>query len=277
MNLFNIGAGEFFLILILAMIIFGPERLPEVARKAGEAVRSLRKMIANLDPELLQDFREITQDISSVRAEVDTLRSDVAGLQSELQSAASEVSQELGEAVQAIQEESAEAAAAITASGASGNVSGASAGAALGAAQTARVAAGGSGSADSVVSGGGVGGSAMEPRTVQAGAGELAAAPDVAEFPEIIGYRVPLDGKTVGIHFDEIVGEKIYPLPRSAPKPEAEGNGHARNVRLCSRDALMGRLARGRFVAQRRVTPLAKRMPPRSVTVGLRSRRVRGG
>ena len=36
MELFGIGAGELFLIMVLALVVIGPERLPEVA---GQVVR----------------------------------------------------------------------------------------------------------------------------------------------------------------------------------------------------------------------------------------------
>lgn len=43
MTLFGIGPGELILIFVLALIIFGPQRLPEVARTIGKAVNDFRK------------------------------------------------------------------------------------------------------------------------------------------------------------------------------------------------------------------------------------------
>lgn len=43
MTLFGIGPGELILIFILALIIFGPNRLPEVARTIGKVVSEFRK------------------------------------------------------------------------------------------------------------------------------------------------------------------------------------------------------------------------------------------
>ena len=43
MGFFGIGTWEVLLILVLALIIWGPGKLPEIARTLGKAVRALRK------------------------------------------------------------------------------------------------------------------------------------------------------------------------------------------------------------------------------------------
>jgi len=44
MDIFGIGVGEIFLILVLALILFGPAKIPEAARTIGKYTRALRKM-----------------------------------------------------------------------------------------------------------------------------------------------------------------------------------------------------------------------------------------
>lgn len=39
----NIGTGELFVILLIALIIFGPQKLPEMARTLGRALRSFQE------------------------------------------------------------------------------------------------------------------------------------------------------------------------------------------------------------------------------------------
>ena len=41
--MFGIGAGEFILILVVGLIVFGPSKLPEVGRSIGKAIREFRK------------------------------------------------------------------------------------------------------------------------------------------------------------------------------------------------------------------------------------------
>ncbi|MGB9791151.1 MAG: Sec-independent protein translocase subunit TatA/TatB [Thermacetogeniaceae bacterium] len=41
--MFNIGPWELILILVIVLIVFGPGRLPEVARSLGKAVNEFRR------------------------------------------------------------------------------------------------------------------------------------------------------------------------------------------------------------------------------------------
>ncbi|MDD4858620.1 MAG: Sec-independent protein translocase protein TatB [Dehalococcoidales bacterium] len=43
MELFGMGFWEIFLVLVIALIIWGPGRLPEIARTIGKTIRALRK------------------------------------------------------------------------------------------------------------------------------------------------------------------------------------------------------------------------------------------
>ena len=40
----SVGTPEIFVILIVALLVFGPQRLPEVGRQVGAAMRELRKI-----------------------------------------------------------------------------------------------------------------------------------------------------------------------------------------------------------------------------------------
>lgn len=43
MDFFGIGAGELILIIVVALIIWGPRKLPQIARTLGNVTRNLRK------------------------------------------------------------------------------------------------------------------------------------------------------------------------------------------------------------------------------------------
>ena len=48
----NIGSGELLVILLVALIFLGPQRLPDVARQLGQAVSSLRSLASGFQAEL---------------------------------------------------------------------------------------------------------------------------------------------------------------------------------------------------------------------------------
>ena len=66
--MFNIGPLEFLLLVAVALIVFGPDRLPELARDAGRMLRALRDVAqgarSQLNSELGPEFADF--DLSSL-------------------------------------------------------------------------------------------------------------------------------------------------------------------------------------------------------------------
>ena len=54
----NLGFGEIILILLLALIIFGPKRLPEMGRTIGSSLKEFRRATSDLRQELEVDLEE---------------------------------------------------------------------------------------------------------------------------------------------------------------------------------------------------------------------------
>jgi sec-independent protein translocase protein TatA len=48
----NIGPAEILVVLVVALIVFGPKRLPEVGRQVGAAMREVRRMQNTVRAEL---------------------------------------------------------------------------------------------------------------------------------------------------------------------------------------------------------------------------------
>lgn len=60
--MFGLGPTELVIILILAIVIFGPSRLPQVARTLGESTRSFRKVKESTD-NLQDDLKKELEDV----------------------------------------------------------------------------------------------------------------------------------------------------------------------------------------------------------------------
>ena len=60
----NLGWAELAVLAVLAMLVFGPERLPKVAADAGRLVRELRKMARGVTSDLRT---ELGVDIDEIR------------------------------------------------------------------------------------------------------------------------------------------------------------------------------------------------------------------
>jgi TatA/E family protein of Tat protein translocase len=46
---FGIGGNELFIIAVFALIIFGPDKIPEIARTAGKAIQMFKKAQADVE------------------------------------------------------------------------------------------------------------------------------------------------------------------------------------------------------------------------------------
>src|SRR3954453_15456701 len=59
--MFNVGGGEIMVILLLALLVLGPDKLPEYARKAGRYMNEFRRMTSGFQ----EEFRQ-AMDLSDV-------------------------------------------------------------------------------------------------------------------------------------------------------------------------------------------------------------------
>ncbi len=71
----NIGITELIVIFLLALIVLGPERLPEMSRKLGTLVRDLRRMYTNLSRDLGPELASLPSAIQEVRDTAEALKS----------------------------------------------------------------------------------------------------------------------------------------------------------------------------------------------------------
>ena len=72
--MFNLQGSELIIILLLALVVLGPEKLPDAMRKLGELYGQLKKMSSGFQ----QEFRAATQEpVREIRETANTLRDSV--------------------------------------------------------------------------------------------------------------------------------------------------------------------------------------------------------
>ncbi len=109
--LLDINAPEFLLLLVLAVILFGPERLPDLARKAARVVRYIRTMAGSAQEQLsrelgpgfedldLRDLNPRTFVQKHLLDDVEPVLSDVKAELSDLRDTATESTRDITAAV----------------------------------------------------------------------------------------------------------------------------------------------------------------------------------
>lgn len=71
--MFNVGAGELLVILLIALIVLGPDKLPEAARKMGNVMGELRRMSSGFQSEMRSAMDEVTRTpLETVKEEPET-------------------------------------------------------------------------------------------------------------------------------------------------------------------------------------------------------------
>ena len=63
MDLFGINGGEFIVLAVLAVVILGPEKLPEYAKKLANLVKEVRRMANGAKEQLREEVGDEVADI----------------------------------------------------------------------------------------------------------------------------------------------------------------------------------------------------------------------
>lgn len=70
-TVFNLSGGEIIIILLLALVVLGPDKLPDAMRKAGKTFAELKKMSSGFQDEMRKGFEEPADQL---RTTANTLR-----------------------------------------------------------------------------------------------------------------------------------------------------------------------------------------------------------
>jgi len=95
--MFDIGISEMMVIAVVALVVLGPERLPRVARQAGEWIVKLQRYVADVKNDItrqveLEELRRVQQEMQGAARE---LQSSMQKSVSEMQTQVSELRAEV--------------------------------------------------------------------------------------------------------------------------------------------------------------------------------------
>ena len=100
--MFDVGPGEFFTIALIALIVFGPQRLPDIARKIGGYIAEVRKAAGDLRAGLDEEVRQIQEPLEELKTD---LTKPVSEIRKTLEETSSAITREVDEVAKAAETE----------------------------------------------------------------------------------------------------------------------------------------------------------------------------
>jgi Tat protein translocase TatB subunit len=88
---FDISGGEFMVILIVAFLVFGPKRIPEIARKIGKGMNEIRRASDEIKREINKEARKLENEVNvensvlkDIKKTKEDIEKDIDGINSRL-------------------------------------------------------------------------------------------------------------------------------------------------------------------------------------------------
>lgn len=73
----SLSFSEIVVIVLVILIVFGPRRLPDLARRAGELTQKLRSASSALSDSLGVEYEATVEPIRTARQEIEGIKSDL--------------------------------------------------------------------------------------------------------------------------------------------------------------------------------------------------------
>lgn len=84
MSFFGMGSMEIVVIMIIALIIFGPGKIPEIAGQVGKGVRDFRRMTRDLTSEFQDSIDDVQSTMNEMKTTVNEMKRETEELASSI-------------------------------------------------------------------------------------------------------------------------------------------------------------------------------------------------
>lgn len=93
MELFGVGAGEALLVLVITMIVVGPQRFPTIAREGGRWFRMARRFTAEITSDVREAMTELEEEVAGGGDELRSIREIGTEVETGLKESAADIRQ----------------------------------------------------------------------------------------------------------------------------------------------------------------------------------------
>jgi len=93
----SIGPAELILIFVIALLVFGPKKLPEIGRSVGKALREFKRTSDEIKGRIEEEIEasELKDIRKDIRSGVDDLRSSVDQVAAEVKRVPEEITKDI--------------------------------------------------------------------------------------------------------------------------------------------------------------------------------------
>ena len=70
----DLSFGEIFVIFLAIVILFGPKKIPQIARELGQGLRKMRGAVDDIKKEIM---KETDEPISEIREEIEKAKKEI--------------------------------------------------------------------------------------------------------------------------------------------------------------------------------------------------------
>ncbi|MFM9267903.1 TatA/E family twin arginine-targeting protein translocase [Tychonema sp. BBK16] len=74
MNIFGIGLPEMAVIFTIALLVFGPKKLPEIGRSMGKALRGFQDASRDFESEFTREAKQLEEAVATTNSKPETAK-----------------------------------------------------------------------------------------------------------------------------------------------------------------------------------------------------------